>query len=49
VSYGSARSDLLAVAETGLFVQIKVGRAFHFLAPEDLETRLKEGPDAVKR
>jgi Fic family protein len=43
VSYGTARSDLLGVAYAGLFVQAKSGRAFRFLAPEDLDVRLGGG------
>lgn len=41
VAYGTSRSDLLGLVEAGLFAQIKVGRAFRFVAPEDLDQRLK--------
>ena len=43
VSYGTARSDLLGVADAGLFLQTKSGRAFRYLAPEDLDSRLGGG------
>lgn len=41
VGYATARSDLLGLSEAGLFVLVKEGRAFRFLAPEDLAGRLR--------
>ena len=41
VVYQSARTDLLALAELSLLEHRKVGRAFVFVAPRDLESRLK--------
>lgn len=43
VVYQTARTDLLALAGHGLLTQRKVGRALRFLAPRDLESRLKAG------
>ena len=40
VSYQTARTDLLHLAEVGLLDQGKVGRKFVFIAPEDLDERL---------
>ncbi len=40
VSYQTARTDLLGIAEAGLLLQTKVGREFIFLAPDDLQERL---------
>jgi Fic family protein len=40
VAYGTARSDLVELAEQGLVVQGKVGRMYTFLAPGDLQERL---------
>ncbi|HEX3719353.1 MAG TPA: Fic family protein [Verrucomicrobiae bacterium] len=41
ITYATARSDLLKLAQSNLFEQKKVGRAFIFVAPKDLESRLK--------
>ncbi len=41
VSYQTARTDLLQVAKLDLLIQTKVGKAFYFLAPDDLHQRLK--------
>ncbi|MBX5482345.1 MAG: hypothetical protein IRZ16_11000 [Myxococcaceae bacterium] len=40
VVYETARQDLLALAKAGVLTKRKVGRAFVFDAPTDLETRL---------
>ena len=42
VSYQTARTDLLTLAQQGLLEQIKRGRQFLFLAPADLAKRLKQ-------
>lgn len=39
-SYGTSRSDLLALADAGLLELRKSGRAFDFLAPPDLRERV---------
>ncbi|MBK7049153.1 MAG: Fic family protein [bacterium] len=44
VSYGTARADLLGLSKAGLLELVKVGRAFQFVAPDDLDRRLKSGP-----
>ena len=41
VVYQTARTDLLALESLGLLEQRKVGRAFVFVAPRDLESRLR--------
>ena len=41
VTYATARSDLLGLAKAKLLEQRKVGRAFVFVAPRDLESRLR--------
>lgn len=41
VAYQTARTDLLALAAKGLLTQAKRGKQFVFLAPADLETRLR--------
>jgi Fic family protein len=41
VSYQTARTDLLAVAESSLLVQSKIGRELVFVAPDDLRARLE--------
>jgi len=41
VTYATARADLLELAERGFLDQKKSGKAFHFIAPVDLEERLK--------
>ena len=41
VTYATARSDLLGLAKRKLLIHQKAGRAFAFLAPKDLEARLK--------
>lgn len=41
VTYATARSDLLSLAKLKLFEQKKAGRAFVFVAPKDLEARLR--------
>jgi Fic family protein len=40
VTYATARADLLELSTLGLLEQRKAGRAFTFIAPKDLETRL---------
>ena len=40
ITYATARSDLLRLVQSGLFKQRKVGKAFVFVAPIDLESRL---------
>lgn len=42
VAYGTARSDLLGLAELGLLEQTKRGRAFVFIAPDDLRQRIDQ-------
>jgi Fic family protein len=41
VSYATARSDLLSLVELGLLEQTKRGRAFVFIAPDDLRARIE--------
>lgn len=41
ITYATARTDLLGLAELKLLEQRKVGRAFVFVAPKDLETLLR--------
>ena len=41
ISYATARSDLLGLAELGLLEQTKRGRAFVFIAPDDLRQRIE--------
>ena len=43
VAYGTARSDLLALAERGLLEQRAKGREFYFVAPPGLRDRLEKG------
>jgi Fic family protein len=43
ISYQTARTDLLALAELGLLDRSKAGKAFVFLAPPDLRARTPEG------
>jgi Fic family protein len=40
VVYQTARADLLGLAELGLLEKIREGRAFVFIAPEDLASRM---------
>lgn len=40
VVYQTARTDLLGLTTLGLLEQIREGRAFVFIAPEDLSTRM---------
>jgi len=42
VSYQTARTDLLGAAELELLIQTKIGKAFFFLAPDDLHQRLEQ-------
>lgn len=42
VAYETARSDLLDLAELGLLVQSKTGKAFRFTPVPDIEDRLRE-------
>ena len=42
VTYDTARTDLLNLAELGLLLKQKIGKAFSFIAPVDLKKRLKE-------
>jgi Fic family protein len=41
VTYATARADMLGLARLGLLEQKKMGRAFIFVAPTDLESRLR--------
>lgn len=41
VAYATARSDLLGLAALGLLEQTKRGRAFVFIAPDDLRARIE--------
>ena len=41
IAYGTARSDLLGLSQRGLLEQRKSGNAFVFIAPTDLEKRLR--------
>ncbi len=41
ISYATARSDLLGLAALGLLEQTKRGRAFVFIAPDDLRQRIE--------
>ncbi|HEY2084049.1 MAG TPA: Fic family protein [Verrucomicrobiae bacterium] len=41
ITYATARSDLLKLVQVRLFEQKKIGRAFVFVAPTDIESRLK--------
>jgi len=43
VVYQTARTDLLNLAKMGLLGQRKAGRALVFVAPKDLEARLRKG------
>lgn len=47
VSYQTARTDLLALADLGLLNRSTSGRAFVFYAPADLQTRIAELADAL--
>lgn len=40
IAYGTSRSDLSELAEIGLLIRRKRGRAFIYLVPEDLRARL---------
>jgi Fic family protein len=42
VSYATARSDLIGLANAGLLEQGKQGRAWWFMAPEDLHQRIEQ-------
>ncbi len=42
VTYATARSDLLTLANMGLLEKRKSGRAFIFAAPSDIETRIRK-------
>ena len=42
VSYATARSDLLRLAEAGLLEKTKRGRAWVFIVPEDLPRRIED-------
>lgn len=42
VTYQTARTDLLGLAEAGLLEQKKRGKAFVFFAPQDLELQVRE-------
>jgi hypothetical protein len=41
VTYQTARTDLLDLVDLGLLGKSKAGRAFIFIAPEDLRDRLE--------
>jgi Fic family protein len=43
IAYGTSRSDLSELAESGLLIQRKRGRSFVYLAPADLRARLSPG------
>lgn len=45
IGYATARSDLLALVEMGLFIKAKEGRKFTFLAPDDLGDRLQHAAE----
>lgn len=47
VSYQTARSDLLALAELGLLEKGKIGREFAFTAPRDLHKRIQKKAGAL--
>lgn len=49
ISYHTARSDLLKLAELGLLLQEKVGHALHFIALPDLRSRLQALGQSVQR
>ncbi len=49
VSYQTARSDLLKLADLELLEQRQIGRAFRFRAPRDLRKRLARWSDARAR
>ena len=42
ISYQTARTDLLRVAEIDLLLRTKVGRTFYFIAPDDIRNRLEK-------
>jgi Fic family protein len=42
VTYATARSDLLNLAKSGLLEKRKAGRAFIFVAPNDIESRIRK-------
>lgn len=42
IAYGTSRSDLLQLVELGLLNQFKVGKALHFKASKEIESRLRE-------
>jgi Fic family protein len=42
VAYATARADLFDLDGKGLLSARRIGRTFHFVAPEDLERRLEE-------
>jgi Fic family protein len=44
VTYATSRADLLGLAKLKFLEQRKVGRAFAFVAPKDLELRLRSKP-----
>ena len=44
VTYATARADLLGLAKLKFLEQRKAGRAFVFIAFQDLESRLRKGP-----
>ncbi|MGM9455145.1 hypothetical protein ACTAZI_17620 [Legionella bozemanae] len=42
VTYDTARTDLLKLADLGLLIKQKTGKAFSFIAPENLKSRIQE-------
>ena len=42
IGYKAARGDLLELAKLELLLKSKKGRAFVFIAPNDLEQRIKQ-------
>lgn len=42
ITYQTARTDLLHLAELGLLIKQKFGKTFTFIATNDLEARISE-------
>lgn len=42
ITYETARTDLLALAEIGLLIKEKIGKAFIFIAPEGLDRKITQ-------
>lgn len=43
ITYQTARTDLLGLTNLGLLINTKIGKTFTFIAPADLDARIKEG------